>query len=102
MTLTDPHQYARKSTGAGYLDGETLNETFGLSPQCLGAVSPLREVPPKNGYPIVEATIGGYSLPGTRLHAPVSGLTKPMSNPVADVVRQEPATSPSSLQSSAS
>ena len=102
MTLTDPHQYARKSMGAAYLDNETLDKTFGLSPQYLGSVFPQKEIPPKNGYTIVEATIAGYSLDSTRIHAPVSGVAKPISIPVADVVRQEPDASPSSLQSSAS
>ena len=102
VTLTEPHQYARKSMGAAYLDDETLDHTFGLSPQYLGTVFPLTEIPPKNGYTTVEATIAGYSLDSFRIHAPVSGVEKPISNPVADVVRQEPAASPSSLRSSAS
>ena len=88
--------------GAAYLDHNTLDETFGLSPQCLGTVCPLTEIPPKNGSTIVEATIARYSLSSTRIHAPVSGVAKPISNPVADVVRQEPAAPPSLLRSSAS
>lgn len=87
---------------AAYLNHDTLDETFGLSPQCLGTVFPLTEISPKNGYTIVEATVTGYSLYSTRIHAPVSGVAKPISNPVADVVGQEPAASPSSLRSSAS